>query len=154
MEDEPMQIDVPTSPDLPTQGDMIASKKAFSDAMTLDLSDEEIEKCMTIIMRIRNKHMMRFRQKFNDIQNFTVDDALRYLSEFEDELRTTLAEEAHVLATVDSEPVIFGDPPVIEWLGVLPGGSLDRYGTDHEKKTWEVQRANERGESYLGEKKS
>jgi hypothetical protein len=32
------------------------------------------------------------------------------------------------------------------------GTSLDRYGMDHEKKTYEVQKAEDRGEEFLGQK--
>jgi len=152
MEDEPMHIDVPTSPELPADGDIIKSEKHFSGAMTLDLTDEQIKQCAKILGEVRTKHVMKFRTKFNDPNSFNFDDVLKAISEFEDEIKTRMAEEASVLVGVDTTPLLEGQPMRVEWLGVLPGGDLDRYGMDHERKEWEVKRANERGEDYLGQK--
>lgn len=151
MEDEPMQINVPTSPELPTNSDIVTTRKGFSQAMTLDLTDEEIKRAMRVVHEVRERHLPKFLAKFNDPNNFTLDDALKAISDYEDEIKTRLAEEVNVLASVDVTPLLKGEPMNIEWLGVLPGGNLDRYGMDHERKAWEVRRANDRGESYLGE---
>lgn len=152
-EDEPMQINVPTSPELPADGDIIKTDKQFSGAMTLDLTDDQIAVCMRIVHKIRGKHMDKFRRKFNDPSTFKLDDALKAIEEFEDELKTELAEKVNVLCTVNTVPLLEGQPMEIEWLGVLPGGDLDKYGMDHERKQWEVRRATDAGEDYLGQKK-
>ena len=37
-------------------------------------------------------------------------------------------------------------------MGALPSHSIAKEGFDHDKKTWEVQHATERGEDYYGQK--
>ena len=153
MSDDPMQIDVPTSPELPADSGLMRTEKQFSGAMTLDLTDDQIAAAIKIVHRVRSKHMEIFRRKFNDPSSFKLDDALKAIEHFEDELKTELAEKVNVLASVNTVPLLEGQPMEIEWLGVLPGGSLDKYGQDHERKTYEVKKATERGEDYLGQKK-
>lgn len=148
MQDQPV-----TSPELKTPSDVVKTEKAFSGAMTLDLTDKQIAQCMRIVQRVHGKHRKIFVQKFGR-PGFTIDDALKAVSEFEDEIKTELAEKVNVLVTVDSVPLLEGQPMQIEWLGVLPGGSLHQYGQDHEQKEWEVKKANERGEDYLGQGKN
>lgn len=143
---------VPTSPELPAEGDILKTAKDFSGAMTLDLQDHEIQACMRILHNVRQRHLEKWMSKFNDPQNFTIDDALEAISQFEDELKTEMAEKVNVLVGVDATPLLEGKGLRLEWLGVLPGGSLEHYGMDHEQKEWEVKRANARGENYLGEK--
>jgi hypothetical protein len=151
-EEEPMMLNVPTSPDLPTGDDNITSAKKFSGAMTLDLTDAEIQAAMRIVNRVKQKYQEVFRRKFNDPSTFTLDDVHKWVDQFEDEIKYELADKVNVLASVDTVPLLEGKPLSIEWLGVLPGGNLERYGMDHERKGWEVKRANQRGENYLGEK--
>lgn len=153
-EDEPMKIDVPGSPTLATNDGYVHSAKEFSGAMTLDLTDEDIARAMKIIGEVRLKYGRKFIQKFNDPSTFKLDDALKALEELEDEVKTRLANEVNVLATVDTVPVLEGQPPAIEIIGIMPGGDLEKYGMDHEKKTWEVRRATDRGEDYYGQKGS
>lgn len=143
-----------TSPELPVNNqDIIKDAKSFSGAMTLDMTDEEIAEAWRVVISIRGKWLDHFRRKFNDPSTYSLDDALKAIEEFEDELKTTLAERCNVLATVDTVPLLEGKPMQIEWIGKLPGDSINKYGLDHEKKTWEVQKAKERGEDYLGQKK-
>lgn len=149
-----MSIENPvTSPELPTNNqDIIKDAKSFSGAMTLDMTDEEIAEAWRVVISIRGKWLDHFRRKFNDPSTYSLDDALKAIEEFEDELKTTLAERCNVLASVDTVPLLEGKPMQIEWIGKLPGDSINKYGLDHEKKTWEVQRAKERGEDFLGQK--
>jgi hypothetical protein len=151
MSDEPVEVSVPTSPELPADHDLIRTEKGFSGAMTLDLTDDQIQACMRIVKGVRNKRIGRWLSKFNDPQNFTLDEALKEVDAYEDELKYELADKVGVLVTVNAVPLLEGLPLQIEWLGVLPGGSLERYGQDHERKGWEVKRATERGEDYLGQ---
>jgi hypothetical protein len=152
MSDEPMSINVPTSPEIPTGSDNITSASAFSGAMTLDLTDEQIKKSFELITRIKRKHTEVFRRKFNDPSSFTMDSVLKYVDDFEDEIKTELAERVGVLVSVNTVPLLEGRPLEIEWLGVIGGADLEKYGQDHEKKSFEVKKATARGENYLGEK--
>jgi hypothetical protein len=154
MSDESVEVQIPTSPELPADSDVVRTAKEFSGAMTLDLGDWEIKKCMTIIHEVRSKHVAKFIRKFNEPSAFKLDDALKAIDEYEDELKTRMANEVNVLVSVNAVPVLEGEPLQIEWLGVLPGGTLDKYGQDHERKGWEVKRASERGEDYLGQRDS
>lgn len=141
-----------TSPNLPTSEGIIHTPKDFSGSLTLELSDEDIKRGFELVMKIKSKWESRFRSKFNDPSTFELDDVLKELSEFEDEVRTRLAEELNVLATVDTVPILDGQPPIVDWVGKLPGDALYSYGFDHERKEWEVKRATVRGEDYLGQK--
>jgi benzoyl-CoA reductase/2-hydroxyglutaryl-CoA dehydratase subunit BcrC/BadD/HgdB len=145
------EYDAPTSPQLDATDGYIHSAKEFSNAMTLDLTDEEIARAVKIIGEVRLKYGRKFIQKFNDPNSFKLDDALKALDEMEDEVKTRLASECNVLATVDTVPILEGQPPAIEIIGIMPGGNLDRYGMDHEKKEWEVKRATAKGEDYYGQ---
>ena len=141
-----------TSPELPANEGIVHTPKQFSDALTLDLTDEEIQRAFVIIAKTSQKWRTRFSYKlftgFHD-----VEEAMKLVDDFEDEIKTRLAEELDLLATVDVAPVFEGQPPVVELLGALPSHSSAKYGMDHEKKTYEVRKAKERGESFLGESK-
>lgn len=151
-EDEPIEVSLPpTSPHLEANDGIIHSARDFSGALTLDLTDEEIARAVRIIGEVRVKYGNKFIAKFGR-EGFTLDGALEALSELEDEVKTRLAEEVSILATVDTVPILEGQPPVIEIIGSLPGSNIDQYGMDHEKKTWEVQRATARGEDFYGQK--
>lgn len=141
-----------TSPTLPTNEGSIITPKDFSGAMTFDLSDEEIKQGFELLMHLRHKWMTRFRAKFSDPSTFDLDTVLKDISEFEDEVKTRLAEELNILVTVNTTPILQGEPLEIEWIGKLPGDALYQYGFDHERKEWEVKRATVRGEDYLGQK--
>lgn len=142
-----------TSPDLPADAGFVHSPKEFSDALTLDLTDEEIQKAMELILQIRRKWSAKFRAKFSGHGGFTVDEAFKMLNDFEVELKDTLADKMDLLISVDMEPVVMGQPPTIVLEGALPSHSSAKYGLDHEKKGWEVKKAKEKNESFLGESK-
>lgn len=148
------EIVVPTSPELPTQDTRVHTAKEFSGALTLDLTDEEIARAYRIVVDIKRKWQDKFRRKFNEPTTFKLDDALKMVEQFEDELKTELAEKCQVLATVNTVPILEGQPLEIEWIGTLPGHASNRYGMDHEKKGYEVKKAVERGEDFLGQKGS
>jgi hypothetical protein len=142
-----------TSPDLPTDEGIVHSVKEFSGAMTLEMTDDAIASSLRVMMPIREKWITYFRQKFNDPGTFSLDDALEAITKFEDELKYELADKCNVLATVDTVPLLEGQPMRIEWIGQMPGSDIYKYGMDHEKKEWEVKRATANDENYLGEKK-
>jgi benzoyl-CoA reductase/2-hydroxyglutaryl-CoA dehydratase subunit BcrC/BadD/HgdB len=150
MSEEEMEPIV-TSPDLPVDEGVVHSVKEFSGAMTLEMTDDAISHALRVMMPIREKWINFFRRKFNDPTSFTLDDAMEAVEKFEDELKYELADKCNVLATVDTVPLLEGQPMRIEWLGQMPGSDIYRYGMDHEKKEWEVKRATERGEDYLGQ---
>lgn len=151
VESEAEIVTVPTSPTLDTgDGDVVNTGASFSNAMTLELTDAEIQAAWRIIWGVRAKHQMKFIQKFNDASTFNLDDALKALEEMEDEIKTKLA-EVDILASVDTVPILEGQPPAIEIIGMLPGSNLAKYGMDHERKEFEVKRATQRGEAFLGE---
>jgi len=134
---------------LPTNDGIVKTAKEFSGALTLDLTDEEIARALKIVMRVKQKHQEIFRKKY---PFDSLEQALELIANFEDEIKTELAERCNVLATIDTVPMLEGKPMNIEWIGKLPGDALYKYGMDHEKKEWEVKRANVRGEDYLGQK--
>lgn len=152
MEDEASFEAPVTTPDLPTNEGIVSTAREFSGALTLDLTDEEIAAAYRIVVGVKHRWEEKFRRKFNDPTTFKLDDALRMVEQFEDEIKTKLAEQCQVLATVNTVPILEGHPLEIEWIGKLPGSDLAKYGMDHEKKAWEVKRANARGEDFHGQK--
>lgn len=138
-----------TSPNLPTGRDVVSTAKDFSGAMTLDLSDDEIKRALKVCVSAVRKHQTMWRQKY---PFDSIEQVADLLEELEKELAYKMMEEVDCLVRVDGTPVFVGQPPVIEWLGKVQGTSLDKYGQDHERKTYEVQKATERGEDYLGQK--
>jgi len=135
---------------LPTKSDLMNDAKTFSGNMTLDLTDEDIAKAWRIVQRVKKRHEEIFRRKFNDPSTLSLDSLHKALEEFEDEIKTRLA-EIDILAAVNTVPILEGEPMQIEWLGVLPSHGLASYGMDHEKKEYEVKKATKRGEAFLGE---
>lgn len=143
-----------TSPTLDTNAGIMNDSKTFSGSLTLDLTDDQIKAAWIIIQRVKARHMEIFRRKFNDPSSFNLDAAHKAIDEFEDEIKTKLAENVGILASVNTVPLLEGKPMEIEWLGVLPGHDLGKYGLDHEKKEYEVKKATARGEAFLGERDS
>lgn len=139
-----------TSPTLPTNEGFVYTPKQFSDALTLDLTDGEIQRAIQIITSVARKWRSIFAYRLGPHSSFTIDQAMKLVDNFEDEVKTQLAEELDLLATVDVTPVFEGQPPVVELLGALPGHSSAKYGLDHEKKEWEVKKAKTLGQDFLG----
>lgn len=151
MSDQEFPVTPPTSPTMDTDSGIVTTAKQFSGNLTLDLTDEEIAAAYRIITRIKAKWQEKFRRKFNDPNSFELDDVLKLVAEFEDEIKTTLAEQVNILATVNTVPILEGQPLEIDFIGKMPSSS-DVYGFDHEKKEWEVKRANANDEDFLGQK--
>lgn len=138
------------SPTLPTNDGIVRTAKEFSDGLTLDLTDDEITKALRITLPIKAKYQEMFRSRLRH-NNFTVEEAMRLVDQFEDELVYELATQMDLIATVDVSPVFNdGSPPVIEFVGALGSHSSAKYGLDHEKKEWEVKQAKERKQDFLG----
>jgi len=140
------------SPQLPVDDGIVSSAKEFSDVLTQELTDDEIKAAFEMTVRISNKWHRKFVSKFGPHSIFTPEEALEALDEFEEELKYELATRLHVFATVDATPVFEGEPPIVEFAGALPSHSVAKHGFDHERKTWEVQHATERGEDYYGQR--
>jgi hypothetical protein len=140
------------SPVLPVDDGIVNSAKQFSDALTQDLTDDEIKRAFELTVRISNKWHRKFVSRFGPHSIFTPEEALEALDEFEEELKYELATKLHVYATVDATPVFEGEPPIVEFSGALPSHDIAKYGFDHSRKEWEVKHATERGEAYYGQK--
>jgi hypothetical protein len=118
--------------------DIITSTEQLA-SFAQDLTDIEVKEVGKLIGKIQ----IKYGKMHNTPDNL---DKLR------DEVVTRLAEELNILATVDPTPCFHGEPPIVEILGKVSGDSFHQYGFDHERKYWEVQQANKKGEAYLGQK--
>ncbi len=141
-----------TSPQLPVDDGIVTSAKQFSDALTQELTDDEIKRAFELTVRISQKWHEKFVSKFGPHSIFTPEEALEALDEFEEELKYELATKLHVYATVDATPVFEGEPPIVEFAGALPSHSIAKQGFDHEKQQYMVKRATSNREDYLGQK--
>lgn len=103
-----------------------------------DLTDVEITRFFKVVEEVRVKYAGRK----NTVEN---------LESLRDETLTRLM-DIGILATMDPTPCFYGEPPVIEVVGKVASDSVHRYGFDHERKGWEVNKANERNEEWLGQK--
>jgi hypothetical protein len=142
-----------TSPTLPTN-DVVTSLKGFSDTLTMDLTDEEIQRAMKTVLPIISKWQRIFRSKMghNALLSYRdVEDMMKDVDKFEDEVKTTFMEKMDLLVTVDIMPVLEGTGyPAIVFEGALSSHSTAKYGMDHEKKSHEVRKAKDLGEVFLG----
>lgn len=106
--------------------------------MAADLTDEDISRTFRVVEEIRLKYAGKPSSESN-------------LEALRDEVLTKLA-DIGILATLDPTPIFYGEPPTLEILGRVAGHSDHTHGFDHEKKGYEVRKANERGEDWLGQK--
>jgi len=104
-----------------------------------DLSDIEVGEVGKIIGSLQRKYAQR-------------PNTPEVLDQLRDEVVTKLAEQLGILATLDPTPCFHGEPPIVEIVGKVSGHSFHKDGFDHERKYWEVQQANKKGEAYLGQK--
>ena len=104
-----------------------------------DLTDVEVGQVGKLIGALQRKYA----HKANTPEN---------LEHLRDEVITKLAEDMGILATLDPTPCFHGEPPILEIVGKVAGHSFNKDGFDHERKYWEVQKANQLGEAYLGQK--
>ncbi len=119
--------------------DMIKSEKQFVH-WNDELTDSEAQNAFRIIADVQLKYQYK---------TATTDN----LEALRDEVLTRLA-EVDILAEVDPSPCLYGEPPTVEIKGKLAVDDIHKYGFDHEKKKWEIDKAHDRGEDYLGEKES
>lgn len=124
--------------EVPVPDDRIKDSKQLGEFLS-DLTDEEIKHVAKIVNVVRAKYA----GLSNTVEN---------LEKLRDEVLTSLAEQANVLATLDVVPCMSGLPPTIEIIGKVPGDSIHKDGFDHEKKSYEVNKAVELGEDYRGQK--
>lgn len=146
-----------TPPAVPESGGFVRSVKEFSDSLTLDLTDDEIAQAFKILMSVITRWQNIFRAKI-DPSTLTsykdVEDIMKDVDQFESEVKERLAESLSILASVDVMPVIEGTGyPTIVLEGALPSHYSASYGTDHEKKSYQVRKAKERNEVFLGASK-
>lgn len=142
----------PTSPELPVDSGVVRTQKEFSDVLTMDLEDNEIKRAFEIMMPIKRKWEERFQLRFNDPLNFTVENAMELVDQFEEELKYELATKLDLYVTIDVTPLLEGEPMIIDFQGALESHKSAKYGYDHERKQHEVRDATKHGEDYLGQK--
>lgn len=123
------------------------TQKQFSDSQTMDLTDEEIKNCMIIIIPLINRWRKKYAGKFIH-GTATMNDFEKAANNLEDEVKTKFF-DIGILATINPEVMLDGQGPQIEFLGKLP--KLAALGQDHERKGWEVKKANLLGEDFLGQ---
>lgn len=116
---------------------IIKSEKQF-----VHFADELTDSESVAAVRIIGLIQKRYAKKRATTENL---EAMR------DELLTRLM-EINVLAEVDPAPILSGEPPIVEIIGKIAGDNIHKYGFDHERKAWEIQKAHSQGEDYLGEK--
>lgn len=142
----PLPVDSPT---LPVDSGVVTTVKDFSDGLTMELTDDEIARALSIILPLRRKYRARFAHKLGD-PFFSIEKAMAMVDEMEDELIDRLANELNAIATVDVSPLFEGKEMIIDIVGVLPSHYSADYGFDHEKKEWEVKRARVLNQPFLG----
>lgn len=104
-----------------------------------DLTDEEAKQVVAVILgEVQEKYQYKLSTQAN-------------LEALRDEALTRMA-EIGILAELDVSPVFNGEPPILEIIGKVSTDSFHKHGFDHEKKEWEVRKAKDRGEDYLGQK--
>jgi hypothetical protein len=99
-----------------------------------ELTDTESTQAVKVIAEVQEK----YKNRTNSVEN---------LEELRDEVLYKLM-EIGIVAEFDPTPCFYGEPPILE----IKGKREMKYGFDHEQKGWEVRRALERGEDYLGQK--
>lgn len=105
-----------------------------------ELTDEESVAAVREIAKIQQKWAAKTNTKEN-------------LEMLRDEVLTKMM-ELNIVAEFDPSPCFYGEPPILEIRGKVQGDPIHQYGFDHEKKQWEVRKAAERGEEFLGQRES
>lgn len=105
-------------------------------------SDELLDTESQIVGRIVREAQLKWAGKANTVDN---------LQELRQELLHALM-DVGIVAEFDPTPCFYGEPPILEIRGKVQGDPQHKYGFDHEQKRWEVLRAIERNEDYLGQK--
>ncbi len=120
---------------LPTPDDRIQSGKQLA-GFASELTDDEIKQVIGVVNDIR----LRYSTKAFTLANL---EALR------DEILHRMA-NIGVLVSVDVATCLNGEPPTVEIVGKVGDAGFQKE-FDHEKKRYEVNKAIERGEDYLGQ---
>lgn len=107
----------------------------FASEAFKDIYDEDI----ATIGKVYKEVMEKWRLKSNTMAN---------LREMSTEMEGKLA-QAGFRSRVDWTPSIYGQQPILDILGPIHERKEE---TDHDKKQWEVNKANDRGEDWLGQK--
>jgi hypothetical protein len=141
-----------TSPNLSVKDGIVKSSVEFSNALTLDLTDEQISLAWRTLIPIINKWREKFVSRFALDARFDVDRAMELVDQMEEEIKYRLMETCQLIVSVDVTPLLEGQGIVISFDGVLPSHEVLKYGFDHERKGYEVVKAKERGEAFLGQK--
>jgi hypothetical protein len=121
-----------------TKSTKVRSAKELSDLTMMELTDSEVTQVFQEIVKIQQKYATRQATPAN-------------LDSLRDEILTRML-ELGIHANFDPVPMVDGEPPAVEIIGKIPGGAFDKYGFDHEKEQWEVQKAETRNEKFYGEK--
>lgn len=125
------------------KAEYVTSLKAFSDTLTLDLTDEEIKKAFEVCMRSLRKWRPIFAAKLDPhsaVSFSKVEDITDLIMQWDSEIQAQLA-AMDLDGEIDIEPLRRDEPPTIVINGALPSHYSAKYGMDHEKKGWEVKRA-------------
>lgn len=146
-----------TSPTMPVGDAPIQNLKQFSDTLTLDLTDDEIQRAMKTVLPIISKWQNVFRSKIdpsNVLSYRQVEEIMKDVDKFEDEVKTTFMEKMDLLVSVDVMPVLEGTGyPTIVFEGAMDTHSSAKYGLDHERKSYEVRKAKDLNQTFLGSDK-
>lgn len=117
---------------------VVTSTKEFSDNSMMELTDSEVQAALSEILRIQEKYQYRLANEAN-------------LQSLASEITEKMF-DMNILVSFDPTPLFEGDAPHLEILGKV-GGEFDKHGFDHEREQWEVKRANDKGEDFLGSDK-
>jgi hypothetical protein len=128
----------PTSPNQPVHDGILRNPKEFSGALTMELTDSEIAAAFKIIVDLQQRYA-------------TKPNTSDVLERLRDEVLTRLS-EVGVVASFDPSPCLYGEPPIVDFIGKVSTDDIHKHGFDHEKKEWEVKRAVTRKEDFLGQK--
>jgi hypothetical protein len=139
MSEDQIPVSIPgPSKQMDVNDGLVHTQRDLSQGLTLELTDDEIRQLGTVIGQLHQKYL----RLPNTVENL---EALR------DEATTKCA-EIGILVSIDPTPAFYGEPPILDVLGKVAGDPIHKYGMDHERKEFEVKRATERGEDYLGQK--
>lgn len=139
---------IPTTPNTDlSDREIVRTLDEFSGALTLDMTDAEIEQAAKVMLPIYRRHKQKFLMKFAGLRS--VEEAMALIDEMENEIQYEMATKCGILVRIDVEPLFEGSPPIIDWVGKV-GGVESEF--DHDQKEWEVKRATERDEAFLGQK--
>lgn len=107
----------------------------FAEEAFKDIYDEDIAAIGRVYREVQEKYRLK-------------SNTMPVLREMAREMEGKMA-AAGFVARVDWTPCLYGENAVLDILGPVQERKEE---TDHDKKQWEVNRANDRGEQWLGEK--